>query len=133
MIVVGVDENGLGPLLGPLVTTAVGFELSRYRPERHGALGRELGIDDSKNSAGFGQMALAEGVALALVEGVHGRPVRDLEALFEALLLEGPAQLQRPCPASSRPQCWSGGLALPCFGGDVQAGRERLEALLRRG
>ncbi len=133
MIVVGVDENGLGPLLGPLVTTAVSFELARYRPERHGALGRELGIDDSKTTAGFGQMAAAEGLALALVETLHGRPIADLEALFECLLLDAPALLRRPCPASSRPQCWSEPLALPCFGGDVERGRALLRSLVSRG
>src|ERR1700712_4771767 len=126
MIVVGVDENGLGPILGPLVTTAVSFELSRYSPERHASLGRELGIDDSKATAGFGQMAVAEGLALALIELLHGSVVEDLDAFFECLLLDAPSSLRAPCPSSSRPQCWSVALALPCFGGDLAAGRTML-------
>lgn len=133
MIVVGVDENGLGPLLGPLVTTAVSFALARYSPDRHAALGRELGIDDSKATAGFGQMALAEGLALALAERLSGRRIEDVDALFECLLLDAPASLRRPCPEASRPQCWSSPLALPCFGGSRDQGREALAGLARGG
>ena len=133
MIVVGVDENGLGPLLGPLVTTAVGFELSRYSPERQAALGRELGIDDSKATAGFGQMAAAEGIALALIEAVHGGVVADVDALLGRVLLDGPSALQRACPAASLPQCWSVPLSLPCFGGELEAGRAALRALAAGG
>ena len=133
MIVVGVDENGLGPVLGPLVTTAVTVEVSRYHPERHGALGRELGIDDSKATSGFGQMALAEGIALAVMERLSGREHRDIDGLLESLLLDGPRELQKPCPAGSLAQCWSAPVALPCFGGDVAAGRAVLRKLERRG
>lgn len=133
MIVVGVDENGLGPILGPLVTTAVSFELSRYSPARHATVGRELGIDDSKATAGFGQMAQAEGLALALIEQLYGQPVQDVAALFECLLLDSPSSLQAPCPSSAKPQCWSVPLALPCFGGDLPAGRAMLGGLQKRG
>lgn len=133
MIVVGIDENGLGPILGPLVTTAVSFQLSRYNPARHASVGRVLGIDDSKATAGFGQMAQAEGLALALVERLAGRPIDDLTTLFECLLLDSPASLQEPCPSSAKPQCWSVPVALPCFGGDVEAGRVMLRGLEKRG
>jgi len=133
MIVVGVDENGLGPLLGPLVTTATTFELSRYRPEKHAELGRELGIDDSKATAGFGQMAVAEGLALALVERLYGLAAGDVDALFSCLLLDAPEALRAPCPTGARAQCWSATIALPCFGGDVAAGRAMLKALEARG
>jgi len=133
MIVVGVDENGLGPLLGPLVTTAVSFELSRYSPERHANVGRELGIDDSKATAGFGQMAVAEGLALALVEALYGQVVDGVDGLFECLLLDGPSALRAPCPSTSRAQCWSVPLALPCFGGSRDAGRDMLRGLTKAG
>ena len=129
MIVVGVDENGLGPLLGPLVTTAVSFELARYSPDKHAKVGRALGIDDSKASAGFGQMALAEGLALALVEQLTGAQVAHVDALFDALLLDKPSALQAPCPRGAHAQCWSTPLALPCFGGELAAGREMLRGL----
>lgn len=131
MIVVGVDENGLGPLLGPLVTTAVSLELSRYSPERHGALGRELGIDDSKATSGFGQMAVAEGIALALIEALVGREVRDVDALFAELLLDPLDALRKPCPSGSLAQCWATPIELPCFGGDVSSGHATLRSLRR--
>src|ERR1700712_3374138 len=133
MIVVGVDENGLGPLLGPLVTTAVSFELARYSPERHASVGRALGIDDSKATAGFGQMAVAEGLALALIELLHGRVVSEVDALFECLLLDKPSTLRAPCPSGSEAQCWSVSLALPCFGGELEAGRAMLRGLSKGG
>jgi len=133
LIVVGVDENGLGPLLGPLVTTAVSVEVARYSPTRHGAIGRELGIDDSKATSGFGQMALAEGLALALVEQLGMALPSEIDALLELLLLDAPSSLRRPCPAGALAQCWSAAIALPCFGGDVQVGRETLRSLARRG
>ncbi|MDB4987481.1 MAG: hypothetical protein JWN04_2659, partial [Myxococcaceae bacterium] len=133
MIVVGVDENGLGPVLGPLVTTAVSFELARYSPERHAGVGRELGIDDSKATAGFGQMAVAEGLSLALVELLYGPAVCEVDALFECLLLDKPSALQAPCPSGSRAQCWSAALPLPCFGGAIEAGRVMLRGLAQAG
>ena len=133
MIVVGVDENGLGPILGPLVTTAVSLGLARYSPERQASIGRALGIDDSKATAGFGQMAVAEGLVLALVERLFRARVSDIDALFECLLLEPPATLQRPCPGGAAAQCWSAPLQLPCFGGDIEQGHRALEGLTRRG
>jgi ribonuclease HII len=133
VIIVGVDENGLGPLLGPLVTTAVSLELARYRPEHHASLGRTLGIDDSKATAGFGQMELAEGLALALIEQLTGQVPADIDALFSALLLDSPDALRSPCPSASRPQCWSVPIALPCFGGELAAGRTTLRKLARAG
>lgn len=133
MIVVGVDENGLGPLLGPLVVTAVSLGLARYSPARHGALGRELGIDDSKATSAFGQMARAEGLALAAIEALSGRTAAHVDELFEDLLLDAPSELRRPCPAGSLAQCWSAPLALPCFGGELEQGRAALRALAHAG
>jgi ribonuclease HII len=133
MRIVGVDENGLGPLLGPLVTTAVTLEVPRYVKKRLAGAGRELGIDDSKNTAGFGQMKVAEGLTLALIEALCAQACDDVDSLFAALLLDPRAALLSPCPEAARPQCWSSAVALPCFGGDVQEGREMLGALLGRG
>jgi ribonuclease HII len=129
----GVDENGLGPVLGPLVTTGVGLELGRYQTLRLSAMGKELGIDDSKATAGFGRMALAEGLVLAVLEALHGALPRDAEGLLGRLLLDAPELLRGRCPAASLPQCWSAAVALPCFGGDVELGRQSLRALAKRG
>jgi ribonuclease HII len=133
VFVVGVDENGLGPLLGPLVTTAITLEVARYQPGRHGDIGRELGIDDSKATAGFGQMAVAEGLALAVHERLQGHTPRDVDALFEGLLLDRPSALRGGCPSRSEAQCWSVQPALPCFGGEISEGRKVLAGLAARG
>ncbi len=133
MRVIGVDENGLGPVLGPLVTTSISIELSRYQIARLAALGRELGIDDSKATAAFGRMAVAEGLALAVLERAHGHLPRDVEELLTLLLLDTPELLRTRCPSASLPQCWSIPIALPCFGGDVAEGRRVLATLARRG
>jgi ribonuclease HII len=131
MRIVGVDENGLGPLLGPLVTTAVVVETSRYSAKRHAKKGRALGIDDSKNTAGFGHMQLAEGLTLALVERLCGRPCAHVDELFAALLLDPHAVLTAPCPEGTRAQCWQSAVELPCFGGDASEGHATLEKLAK--
>jgi ribonuclease HII len=133
LFVIGVDENGLGPVLGPLVVTGVGLSLSRYAPDRHGALGRELGIDDSKATAAFGKVGRAEGLALAVFEALWGSVPGHVDELFARLLRRPLAELQGACPGSTRPQCWAAEVALPCFGGDVQAGRDTLAGLAARG
>jgi ribonuclease HII len=133
VLVVGIDENGLGPLLGPLVTTAVCIELGRYRAPRLAELAREVGIDDSKETAAFGRMAAAEGVALAVLESLLGRVPAHVDDLLETLLLDAPVGLRARCPEASRPQCWSAALPLPCFGGDLAEGRRTLQSLAKRG
>jgi ribonuclease HII len=130
--VVGVDENGLGPRLGPLVATAVTIEVPCYdRARLHGA-GERLGIDDSKATSGFGKMAAAEGLALAMLEQVYGQAPADADALLGLIALDGVLGLRMPCPSSSLPQCWSAELRLPVFGGDIEQGRAALARLLRR-
>jgi ribonuclease HII len=133
MKIVGVDENGLGPLLGPLVTTAVVLETGRYSAKRHARKGRELGIDDSKNTAGFGHMQMAESLTLALVEALCGRPCVHVDELFAALLLDPRAVLTAPCPEGTRAQCWASEITLPCFGGDAAEGRDVLARLAKSG
>jgi ribonuclease HII len=124
---VGVDENGLGPRLGPLVATACALETSR-RDASATKLGASLGIADSKVSSGFGSMAHAEGLALALAESELGRVPEHADEVLGALSLDHLDTLRAPCPASARPQCWSSH-AVPAFGGDVTEGRAILASL----
>ncbi len=133
MLITGVDENGLGPLLGPLVVTAVTLEVPRYRGPRWLAVGRDLGIDDSKSTAGFGKMAVAEGLALAVCERLTGRAPSDVDELFGMLALHGPAVLRARCPRDTEAQCWASSIALPCFGGVLSRGAAVLDALRARG
>lgn len=124
---VGVDENGLGPRLGPLVATACSIETSR-RNDAKRARDLRLGLDDSKAVAGFGAMAHAEGLVLAWVEKHRGRPPATADDVLEALSVEPLDDLRAPCPATTSPQCWTV-LAVPAFGGDPARGHAILDGL----
>jgi ribonuclease HII len=130
VFVVGADENGLGPLLGPMVATAVTVEVGAYRAAPLRRRGEALGIADSKLTSGFGRMAVAEGLALALAERACGQVPADVDALLAAIALDGALALRAPCPdlATAR-QCFSEAVPLPAFGGDVAAGRAALAKL----
>jgi ribonuclease HII len=131
MRVLGIDENGLGPRLGPLVATAVGFELDSYAPKVLRKLGARLGLDDSKQVSGFGQMAHAESVALAVIEAVTGDLPRCSDEALRCMSIDSDEVLQRLCPTESMHQCWqpSHSVALPAFGGAVDDGRRILDRL----
>ncbi|UJR80170.1 hypothetical protein [Sandaracinus amylolyticus] len=135
MRVVGVDENGLGPRLGPLVATAVTFELDArgYDPARVRRIATRAGIGDSKATSAFGEMAHAEGIALALVERACGRVVEDVDALLDAIALEPPEGMRAHCDESSRPHCWGAAMPLPAFGGSIASGRALLARIERAG
>lgn len=129
MRVIGADENGLGPWLGPLVSTAVAIDVERYDADFLREFGESWGIADSKRSSHFGHMARAEAFSLALAERELGRPVTTMHAFLGALALDGLAALRHLCPGGEAElACWGPDLALPAFGGDVEEGRRRLSA-----
>src|SRR5690606_26388950 len=102
---IGVDENGLGARLGPLLVTAVGAEVQPrgLRWMRRGLpaiVAKDL--DDSKQLLAFGKHGLGEAWARAL----HPDATSPAE-LFERLSAETLASLQSPCPKSAHAQCWS--------------------------
>jgi ribonuclease HII len=102
---IGVDENGLGARLGPLLVTAVAAEVSpngarwlrRKLPQRIAA-----DLDDSKQLLAFGKHGLGEAWARALCPGACS-PAE----LWELLSLESMEALQRPCPRNAFAQCWT--------------------------
>ena len=109
---VGVDENGLGPRLGPMVVTAVmarvtteGAIVARRRPR--GGLATRLG--DSKQMMSHGDVSLGEAWARALIEEGCGRSptAMDPEGLLHAVSVDGPDALRAPCPSHVAPQCWA--------------------------
>ncbi len=124
---VGVDENGLGPRLGPLVATACALDTPR-RDASAAKLGASLGITDSKVSSGFGSMAHAEGLALAIAEAESGSAPTSADDVLGALSIDGLLALRAPCPSPSRAQCWSP-LPVPAFGGEIALGRDILGSL----
>jgi len=129
MRVIGADENGLGPWLGPLVSTAAAIVVDRSDADSLREFGESCGIADSKKSSSFGHMARAEALSLALAERQLGRSVTTMHAFLEAIALDGAAALRRPCPGGEAElACWGPALALPAFGGDVDEGRRLLTA-----
>ena len=129
----GVDENGLGPRLGPLVATSVVLEASRYGRAALCQRGLGLGLTDSKETGGFGRMAFTESVALALVErGGAGVPA-SVDGFFDCVAPESRPRLRACCPdeATAR-QCWAVDPSLPMFGGSAAQGRRLLDRLIGR-
>jgi ribonuclease HII len=103
---IGVDENGLGARLGPLVVTAVlasvteqGARVISRRPPKR--LASDLG--DSKQLVSHKDVALGEAWARALV-GPGASAPKDL---FATLSLEADEDLRAPCPRHVEAQCWS--------------------------
>jgi ribonuclease HII len=105
----GIDENGLGPRLGPLVVTSVlarvtaeGDVLSARKPR--GALAKRLG--DSKAMISHGDVALGEAWARALGRRT-GLDLTAPDALIHDLALDTRSELRRLCPSHVEAQCWS--------------------------
>ena len=105
----GIDENGLGPRLGPLVVTAVvarvtgpGAAIANRKPR--GALATRVG--DSKAMVSHGDVMLGEAWARAIGARM-GINASDPDALIHALSLDARDELRRICPSHVASQCWS--------------------------
>jgi ribonuclease HII len=102
----GLDENGLGPRLGPLVVTAVAAEVREGASGLVGDLAARLG--DSKRLVAHGDVRLGEAWARVLAslardgEERVGTPAE----LFGELALDSPAWLRELCPEGHAEQCW---------------------------
>src|ERR1700722_606230 len=108
IVCVGVDENGLGPRLGPLVVTAVvarataeGAKLIGKRPR--GGLAARLG--DSKRLVSFEDSDLGGAWAIAMAKRA-GSAASDPDGVVRALAIEDEASLRRACPPHHASQCW---------------------------
>jgi ribonuclease HII len=131
---VGIDENGLGPRLGPLVVTAVWAETwgtGAERAQRRPRGGLRLRLGDSKKLARFGDATLGEAWARAIA-GRSSAPAPDTpEPLIRALSLDTTDTLRSPCPEGHADQCWSTAdekfAADPDLVGQVERDLARLE------
>lgn len=110
---IGVDENGLGPRLGPMLVTAV---LAEVTDEGHKLIGKkargklEQRLGDSKALVSHGDIALGEAWARVLAErgcGQRDTPALSVDDLVHSLSLEAKDELLRPCPKHVAGQCWS--------------------------
>jgi ribonuclease HII len=133
MLVMGVDENGLGPRLGPLVATSVVLEASRYPRAALCKRGLGLGLTDSKETGGFGRMAFTESVALALVERGAALLPTSGDDFLDCIAPGSRPRLRACCPDDvTAGQCWAVDPSLPMFGGRVADGRRLLDQLIGR-
>ncbi len=107
---VGIDENGLGPRLGPLVVTAVvartsGEGHARAEARAKGHMRKRLG--DSKKLVAHGNVALGEAWARAIARRMgHGAGLERPEDVLRALSADPPEALRSPCPPDHAHQCW---------------------------
>jgi len=116
---VGIDENGLGPRLGPLVVTGVlasaDDESAVLRAARkpRGRLAASLG--DSKGLVGYGHSTLGEAWVRTLLEK-KGVSAPAPKSALEAISLYEEERLRDLCPGRTTPalssledQCWESG------------------------
>ncbi|MHC5039855.1 MAG: hypothetical protein ACYTHM_21320 [Planctomycetota bacterium] len=137
MYIAGIDENGLGPKLGPLVVTGALFEVQgeRYRPETFlqafeeaSALGGAK-VADSKTVMRSGDMALGENTVLAFASRIHGRLPQGAEEFLELTCHPPPSRLREACPAPGADLCFGGDASLPLFGGGMGTAARIAEGL----
>lgn len=112
----GLDENGLGPRLGPMTVTGALLALTAddAAVARAAAAAR---IGDSKSLCAHGSMGEVERFVLAVLDVHLGRRPDSLDALLDAVGHETPAALRARCPSGEAPrQCFASPVALPAFG-----------------
>ncbi|MCU0690578.1 MAG: hypothetical protein MUF54_04185 [Polyangiaceae bacterium] len=107
---VGIDENGLGPRLGPLIVTGIVADTTQ---EAERALTNNASVflherlADSKRLVDHRHIGLGEAWARVICEYVTGEAPTSPEALVTWLSLDDARVLRRPCPRHVSDQCWA--------------------------
>ena len=132
MLVIGIDENGLGPVLGPLLVTAAAFETEQYDAEQFWkAAGAELLTDDSKKIFSSTKLGSAEVAVWAWLRKFGIKPTTYAD-LFSRIVQ--PMPVERPCTLEPA-YCGPSATPLPCFaaGKDMAWLSEESKSLAVRG
>lgn len=139
MLVIGIDENGLGPLLGPLVVTAAAFETRSYDREAFWRVaGSKMKAADSKKIFSKNSLARAETATLSWLSAFGVSTKSDASLSKSVLADSGPLAL--PCLApvskgvkgsnlySNQPcePCLPGDVRLPIWAKEIPESRERV-------
>ncbi len=110
---VGIDENGLGPRLGPLIVTAVVARCTdtpdakgRSVADRKARGGMRDRLADSKKLVGHGDTALGEAWARAIASRMGLAPAAEPHELVRDLSLDPGDTLRALCPSRHASQCW---------------------------
>ncbi len=105
----GIDENGMGPRLGPLVVTSIlaevdgnGAKVVAGKPR--GAIAKRIG--DSKKLVAFEDSGLGEAWARAIAARA-GITARSPAELLGSIALDAEDHLRAPCPSHHVDLCWS--------------------------
>lgn len=122
---IGIDENGLGPRMGPLVATGVRLRIEGRSPSM-AALRSATGIDDSKRVFSPARRDRGEGLALGLL----GRTPAGSVALIDCVGMPAPFSPPPECPFDA-PFARRG--ACPAVMGDAPLPRWALGTGLRGG
>ncbi|MEI8257077.1 MAG: hypothetical protein WCJ30_15495, partial [Deltaproteobacteria bacterium] len=117
---IGIDENGLGPRLGPMIVTAVRLELDPESvPTRRAFLSAatRAGIGDSKAQSGHGAMAPTEARVLAIMARHLGLAAPTFETFARHVGLDDELSIRTDCPDGDAPvACFGHAVDLPAFG-----------------
>ena len=107
---IGADENGLGPRLGPMLTTAVLAEISEggHKTIERGVRGKmSERLGDSKALMAHGDIAVGEAWSRVLATRALGRPPTSVDELVHAISLDDEGRLREHCPTHVTGQCWA--------------------------
>lgn len=135
MRIIGIDENGLGPLLGPLTVTAAVFEADSYDPERFWrAAAGIVRASDSKRIFSARTLPAAEAATLEWLAafGVEAASHQDLVSCLQAR-----SPFIAPCGGDPHACCQRSSALLPRFGAsagvDLSSARALREAFTAAG
>ncbi|MEO8797495.1 MAG: hypothetical protein ABI551_06390 [Polyangiaceae bacterium] len=109
MLLVGVDENGLGPRLGPLIVTAVSArctEAGAKAAKKAPAKAMKTRLGDSKDLVAHGNVSLGEAWARETLARTKNVTPTSPDDVLRAICIDSPEVLRVRCPPDHEAQCW---------------------------